>query len=79
MFQQLPKQTRRQAKAAYKFFQQSPYHPSLRFKQIHPAKSIYSVRINIDFRAVGTREGDEIVWLWVLQAPKRFRLAGYLR
>lgn len=65
MFRQLPEQTRRQAREAYKFFKQNPYHPSLRFKQIHPAKPIYSVRITIDFRAVGTRDGDEIVWFWI--------------
>lgn len=65
MLQQLPEQIRRQAREAYKLFKQNPYHPSLRFKQIHPTKPVYSVRINIDYRAVGTRDGDEIVWFWI--------------
>ena len=64
MLQQLPEQIRRQAREAYKLFKQNPYHPSLRFKQIHPTKPVYSVRINIDYRAVGTRDGDEILWFW---------------
>lgn len=53
----LPEQVRRQAREAYKRFKQNPHHPSLHFKQIHPAKPIYSVRINVDYRAVGTRTG----------------------
>jgi hypothetical protein len=65
MLQHLPEQIRRQAREAYKLFKENPYHPSLRFKQIHPRKPVYSVRINIDYRAVGTRDGDEIVWFWI--------------
>ena len=62
---QLPEQVRRQAREAYKLFIQNPYHPSLRFKSIHPTKSIYSVRINIDYRAVGVLEHDEVIWFWI--------------
>ncbi|MDZ7288576.1 MAG: hypothetical protein ONB44_02270 [candidate division KSB1 bacterium] len=65
LLQQVPEQTRRQAREAYRLFMQNPYHPSLRFKQIHPVKPIYSVRINIDYRAVGTLDEDEIVWFWI--------------
>jgi hypothetical protein len=64
-FQQLPEHVRQQAREAYKLFTQNPYHPSLHFKQIHPTKSIYFVRINIDFRALGTRDGGEIIWFWI--------------
>ncbi|MCI0695335.1 hypothetical protein L0337_25415 [candidate division KSB1 bacterium] len=62
---QLPEQVRRQAREAYKLFIQNPYHPSLRFKSIHPTKPIYSVRINIDYRAVGVLENDEVLWFWI--------------
>ncbi|MDQ3815222.1 MAG: hypothetical protein M3347_14970 [Armatimonadota bacterium] len=64
-FAQLPEHIQRQAREAYKLFQQAPYHPSLRFRQIHPSKPIYSVRISIDYRAVGIREDDEITWFWI--------------
>lgn len=64
-FEQLPEDVRKQARKAYKLFIQNPYHPSLRFKQIHSTKDIYAVRINIDYRAVGARNGDEIVWFWI--------------
>lgn len=38
---------------------------SLQFKQIHRIKPIYSVRIGIGWRAVGVKDGDEIVWYWI--------------
>lgn len=64
-FRKLPKSVQRQAKEAYKFFSKNPYHPSLRFKQIHSQKQIYSVRVGLGYRAVGVRDGDDIVWFWI--------------
>lgn len=64
-FSQLPEQVKQQARVAYKRFQQDPYHPGLRFKQVHPREPIYSVRISRDYRALGARQGDEIVWFWI--------------
>jgi len=64
-FKRLPEQVQRQAREAYKLFRQNPYHPSLRFKQVHPTRPIYSVRISIDYRALGVRDGDEIIWFWI--------------
>jgi mRNA-degrading endonuclease RelE of RelBE toxin-antitoxin system len=64
-FKGLPKSVQRQARDAYKLFSKHPHHPSLRFKQIHPQKPIYSVRVGLGYRAVGVRDGDEIVWYWI--------------
>ena len=64
-FQKLPRQVQSQARAAYQRFQQDPYYPGLRFKQIHPVKPVYSVRININYRAIGILQGDEIIWFWI--------------
>jgi len=64
-FAELPEQVRRQARGAYKRFRENPFHPSLHLKKIFPERSIYSVRINIDYRAVGIREGDEMIWFWI--------------
>ena len=61
----LPEQTQRRAKAAYRRFQEDPWHPSLQFKQVHEVKPIYSARISRDYRAVGIKEADEIVWFWI--------------
>ncbi len=63
--QQLPESVQRQARAAYRIFRQNPQHPSLHFKQVHPIRSIYSVRVSRNYRALGVRDGDEIVWFWI--------------
>jgi hypothetical protein len=55
----------RQARSAYRLFQENPSHPSLRFKQVHPTEPIFSVRINRNYRALGIREDDQIIWLWI--------------
>lgn len=61
----LPEQVRRQAKAAYRLFQQNPQHPGLRFRLVHPNLPIYSARISRDYRAVGVREDETILWFWI--------------
>ncbi|MFC1976157.1 hypothetical protein ACFLXQ_07145 [Chloroflexota bacterium] len=64
-FKKLPEQVQRQARETYKIFRRDHHHPSLRFKQIHPTRPIYSARISIEYRALGIREGDEIIWFWI--------------
>ena len=54
-----------QAREAYRLFRTDPFHPSLRLKRVHVTQPIYSVRINIDCRAVGVRRNDEIIWFWI--------------
>jgi hypothetical protein len=55
----------RQARIAYGIFLRNPYHPSLRFKQVHPNAPLFSVRIGRGYRALGLRDGDLITWLWI--------------
>jgi hypothetical protein len=45
MFGQLPAQVQQQAREAYTLFLQNPWHPSLRWKRVHPTRPIYSVRV----------------------------------
>jgi len=61
----LPVTVQRQARTAYRQFEQNPNHPSLRFKQVHSEEPIFSVRINRNYRALGTREDEEIIWFWI--------------
>lgn len=63
--EELPEEVQRRAREAYTSFQEDPYYPSLRFKQVHPTKPIYSVRIERDYRALGVRHENEIVWFWI--------------
>lgn len=60
-FAGLPVDVQNQARQAYRLFIENPYHPSLHFKPIHPTRPIYSVRVGLNYRAVGTRDGEEII------------------
>ena len=64
-FGRLPVRVQKRARAAYRLFRQDPSHPSLRFKQVHPSRSIYSVRIGLAYRALGVRDGDDVIWFWI--------------
>ncbi len=64
-FVQLPRQVQEQARQAYRLFRQNPQHSSLRYRQVHATLPIYSARVGIHYRAVGIRDGDEIVWFWI--------------
>ncbi len=61
----LPGHIQVQAREAYRRFQSDPYHPSLRFKLVHPSLPVQSVRITTAYRALGVRDGDTIVWFWI--------------
>jgi hypothetical protein len=66
MLRVLPKDVRRQARAAYRQFKSDPYHPSLQFKPVDKRKILYSVRIGLHYRALGVRAGkDVIMWDWI--------------
>ena len=62
---ELPEEIRKRARGAYRLFQASPDHPSLQFKKVHAAESVYSVRVTYAYRAVGLLEGDQITWFWI--------------
>lgn len=64
-FAELPADVQKQARQAYRLFKESPQHPSLRFKSIHPSRPIYSVRVGMDYRAIGIRDGNDIIWYWI--------------
>lgn len=65
LYRAMSEDVRRQAKRAYALFQQDPHHPSLRFRNVHPTRPIFSARVGIDYRVVGLRDGDEIFWFWI--------------
>lgn len=74
-FRELPKRIQNHAREVYMMWKQNPNHPSLQNKRIHPKKLIYSVRINVGWRAIygtwssvgdfGYRENDTIIWFWI--------------
>ena len=65
LYHALPETVRAQARQAFRLFQQNPDHPGLRFKKLNGTYPLWSVRFGDGYRAVGQREGDTIIWLWV--------------
>lgn len=65
LFENLPIEVRRRARQTYLLWKEDPTHPGVQFKRVHPRRHIYSVRIGLDWRAVGLREGDTIIWFWI--------------
>jgi hypothetical protein len=64
-FEELPPAIQRQARDAFRFFQENPQHPGLRFKKVHGFENVFSVRISRGYRALGTLESDTLVWFWI--------------
>lgn len=65
LYRALPEQVRQQARQAYSLFQQDRQHRSLRFRQVHLTRPIFSARVGLHYRAVGIREGNDIFWFWI--------------
>ena len=65
LYESAPKAIQDKAKVAYQLWSGNPDHPSLRFKKVHSKLPIYSVRVDLDWRAVGVMEGDMVVWFWI--------------
>lgn len=74
----LPKPIQDKAQVAYGLWSDNPDHPSLRFKKVHAKLPIYSVRIDIDWRAVGILQDDTVVWFWIGSHSDYERLLGQL-
>jgi len=61
----LPANVRRRAREAYKQFCDNPNHPGLRRKRVHATMPVYAVRVTRDYRALGVRDGDDMIWFWI--------------
>ena len=64
-FAGLPPHVQERAREAYRKFREDPHHPSLRFKQVHAARPIYSARVGLGYRALAVRDGDFLLWFWI--------------
>jgi len=64
-YSKLDESVRIASKRAYALFEKDCYHPSLRFKKLGGYDDLWSVRVNEQYRAVGIRQSDTIVWVWI--------------
>ena len=75
-FRRLPAEIQQLARKNYRLWRANPAHPSLRFKRVHAKEPIYSVRVGIDYRALGLLEGNTITWFWIGPHAEYERIIG---
>lgn len=78
-FHQLPKEIKEQAKKSYRLWKRDPFHPSLEFKRVYPSRPVYSVRVGLDWRALGLRKNDVIAWFWIGSHEDYSKLLNQIR
>ena len=61
----LPAAVRAKARQAFRQWSENPQHPSLRFKKVHGSLPVYSVRVDLDWRAVGVLDEGVMIWFWI--------------
>jgi hypothetical protein len=64
-FKKLPERIKVRARKAYRQWKENPFDPWLQFKQVHTSKPIYSVRVNIGWRALGYKKNNTVLWFWI--------------
>lgn len=75
-FDALPRDVQRQGIRTYVLWRADPFHRSLHFKCVSEVHGVWSVRVGIHWRALGTRDGDAITWFWIGSHSDYDRLLG---
>ncbi len=65
LYAKLPPIVKRRARKAYLLWRNNPNSAGLYFKRVNDNLPIYSVRIGLDYRALGIVKGDTITWYWI--------------
>jgi hypothetical protein len=64
-YSSLDRSIRDRARKAFRLWAQNPFHPSLHFEIINSEENIWSVRISLNYRAIGILESDTVTWFWI--------------
>jgi mRNA-degrading endonuclease RelE of RelBE toxin-antitoxin system len=72
-FDQLPPEIQQLARRNFELLKADPHHPSLHLKRVG---EYWSVRVGLEYRAVGTDSPDGIVWVWIGPHGEYVRLFG---
>ena len=64
-YKNLPEHIKESTQKAYALWKQNPKHRSLQFKIIHKTQPVYSVRINLAWRAIGIKQKNTMIWFWI--------------
>jgi len=61
-FEELPEAVKNTAKKNFDLLKIDPLHPSLHFKKVG---DFWSVRIGLKHRALGIKDGQDFIWIWI--------------
>lgn len=61
-YERLPVEIQRIADKNFDLLKADPYHPSLHFKKVG---RFWSARVGVRYRALGTQQGDAMIWFWI--------------
>lgn len=64
-YAKLDETVKQRARKAFELWSENPFHPSLHFKCINSEENLWSVRITLNYRALGLLDGDTVTWFWV--------------
>ena len=73
---QLPKEVRELADKNFDLLKSDPHHPSLHFKKVDTDRTLWSVRIGLQYRALGVEKPDGILWFWIGSHADYDRIIG---
>jgi hypothetical protein len=62
-FDALPVAVQKQARERFQLWRGDAFNASLQFKELF--NDVWSVRVNQNYRALGRRQGNLIVWFWI--------------
>jgi hypothetical protein len=62
-YRALPEETQKQAREKFRLWQEDAFNSALHFKPL--IRNVWSVRVNQNYRALGRRRGNLIVWFWI--------------
>jgi len=66
LFGKLPGKIKELAAKNYRIWKENSNHPGLNFKKVKGTDNIYSIRIGLYYRALGTlKSKDTIIWFWI--------------
>jgi hypothetical protein len=61
-YNKLAPDIRSQADKQFELLKRDPRHPSLQLKKVG---KIWSVRVNLAFRALAVEDAEDFVWFWI--------------
>jgi hypothetical protein len=77
LFNELPLSVQKQARKSYILWKKDLGHNSLQFKKVSQKQPIYSVRVGINYRALGLIENEQIYWFWIGTYGESLHLISY--